>query len=55
LQRHVNYVHFNPVKHGHVERVIDWSYSSFHRYVRMYQLPRDWAGGRDAGRGRLGE
>jgi putative transposase len=55
LQRHVDYVHFNPVKHGHVERVIDWPYSSFHRYVRMDQLPRDWAGGRDAGRSRFGE
>lgn len=31
---HVDYVHFNPVKHGYVERVNDWSYSTFHRYVR---------------------
>jgi putative transposase len=23
---HVDYVHFNPVKHGHVDRVSDWPY-----------------------------
>ncbi|WP_131775234.1 REP-associated tyrosine transposase, partial [Legionella cincinnatiensis] len=31
---HVNYIHFNPVKHGWVKEVIDWPYSSFHKYVR---------------------
>jgi len=29
--RHVDYIHFNPVKHGHVTRVRDWPHSSFHR------------------------
>ena len=29
--RHVDYIHFNPVKHGYVERVQDWPFSSFHR------------------------
>jgi len=32
-ERHVNYIHYNPVKHGHVTRVADWAYSSFHSYV----------------------
>ncbi len=31
---HVDYIHFNPVKHGHAAQVADWPYSSFHRYVR---------------------
>jgi putative transposase len=44
LQRHVDYIHFNPVKHGHVQRVADWAYSSFHRYVAREILPVDWAG-----------
>ncbi|MCG8509323.1 MAG: hypothetical protein MI741_08855 [Rhodospirillales bacterium] len=37
---HLEYVHFNPVKHGLVPRSRDWPYSSFHRYVRQgaYQL-----------------
>jgi len=44
LKRHIDYIHFNPVKHGLVERVIDWPYSSFHLYVRQGLLPPDWAG-----------
>ncbi|WP_137822967.1 transposase [Pseudomonas sp. D(2018)] len=42
--RHVDYIHYNPRKHGHVERVADWPWSSFHRYVKSGILPRDWAG-----------
>ena len=44
-RRHLDYIHFNPVKHGYTERVEDWPYSSFHRYVREGILPSDWAGG----------
>ncbi len=44
LERHVDYIHFNPVKHGLVERVADWPHSSFHRYVANGDLPVDWAG-----------
>ena len=47
LARHVDYIHFNSVKHGLVQRVYDWPHSSFHRYVREGLLPEDWAG--DAG------
>jgi len=44
LERHVDYIHFNPVKHGHVPQVRDWPYSSFHRYVARGLLPPDWGG-----------
>jgi putative transposase len=44
FERHVDYIHFNPVKHGLVTRVRDWPYSSFHHYVRAGLLPVDWAG-----------
>lgn len=44
LERHVDYIHFNPVKHGWVAHARDWPYSSFHRYVRSGVLPIDWAG-----------
>ncbi|MDA9475618.1 transposase [Bradyrhizobium sp. CCBAU 65884] len=40
--RHVEYCYYNPVKHGHVSRVCDWPYSSFHRDVRAELLPEDW-------------
>ena len=45
-QAHVDYVHFNPVKHGHVRRAVDWPYSSFHRYVREGVYAPDWGVGR---------
>jgi putative transposase len=45
LQRHVDYIHFNPVKHGHVARLVDWPYSSFHRYVADGIFRDDWAAG----------
>jgi len=47
LERHVHYLHYNPVKHGHVPRVADWPYSSFHRYVRCGWLPVQWGCGGD--------
>jgi putative transposase len=43
LQRHVDYIHFNPVKHGHVTRVVDWPFSSFHQYVERGYCQQDWA------------
>lgn len=39
---HMDYMHYNPVKHGHVKRVIDWPYSSFHRCVRQGIYPASW-------------
>jgi putative transposase len=59
----MDYVHFNPVKHGHVQRVAEWPYSTFHRlvaewpYSTFHRLvaegvyPLDWAG--DAGNNEL--
>jgi len=34
LNRHIEYIHFNPVIHGLVDRVCDWESSSFHRFVK---------------------
>jgi putative transposase len=44
FQRHIDYLHFNPVKHGYVRRVADWPFSSFHRLVTQNVYPRDWGG-----------
>lgn len=44
FSRHFDYIHFNPVKHGLVDRVCDWPYSSFHLYVRRGWLTADWGG-----------
>lgn len=44
FNRHFDYIHFNPVKHGWAKQVKDWPYSSFHRYVRMGIYPEGWTG-----------
>lgn len=42
--RHVDYCHVNPMKHGLVDRVVDWPYSTFHRAVARGEVSSDWAG-----------
>jgi putative transposase len=39
---HMDYVHFNPVKHGFVRSVADWPHSTFHRCVAAGLYPPDW-------------
>jgi putative transposase len=55
VERHVDYIHYNPIKHGLVSRVIDWPYSSFHRYVERGILPGDWGGDAMEAAGDCGE
>jgi len=38
----MDYLHFNPVKHGLVGKVSEWPYSSFHRYVKQVLYMEDW-------------
>jgi putative transposase len=47
FQRHVDYIHWNPVKHGHVTQVSDWPYSTFHRYVKQNIYSHNWGGVKD--------
>lgn len=42
--RHLEYIHWNPVKHGWTRRAVDWPHSSFHAYVRRGIYPADWGG-----------
>ena len=43
LARHVDYIHINPVKHGHTAKASEWPWSSIHRYIRNGTLTADWA------------
>jgi putative transposase len=54
LARHVDYIHFNPVKHGLVAQVKDWPHSSFHKWVERGDLPAEWGLVKQAG-GNFGE
>lgn len=42
LRNHLDYIHYNPVKHGFVERVQDWPHSSFHQFVSQGMYDVDW-------------
>jgi len=53
--RHLDYIHFNAVEDGYVERAQDWPYSSFHRMVRAGAYPREWSSRGADPDGRFGE
>lgn len=55
LELHVDYIHFNAVKYGHVARVADWPHSSFHRFVERGWLAADWGGSVSDSAGSFGE
>ena len=41
---HLDYIHYNPVKHGWVKQVKDWPYSTFHHWVGQGAYPLGWGG-----------
>lgn len=47
MQRHLDYIHYNPVKHGLVANVADWPHSTFHRFASAGIYPLNWAGSGD--------
>lgn len=42
FQRHFDYIHYNPVKHGHAARSRDWKLSSFQRYIEKGIYTPEW-------------
>tara|TARA_R110002096_G_scaffold268308_1_gene461968 strand:- start:31 stop:561 length:531 start_codon:yes stop_codon:yes gene_type:complete len=42
---HVNYIHYNPVKHGHVQHAVDWPYSSIHQHIKDGCIGNEWGHG----------
>ncbi len=47
LAHHVDYIHYNPLRHGYVRQAADWPYSSFHWFMRRGWPPADWGCGED--------
>ncbi len=39
---HMDYIHWNPVKHGYVGSAKEWPYSSFHRCVEKGIYDINW-------------
>ncbi len=42
-ERHADYIHYNPVKHGYVARPVNWPHSSIHRFITEGIVSTDWA------------
>jgi putative transposase len=55
LHAHLDYLHFNPVKHGLCNRVVEWPHSTFHRWVENGHYSADWGVGMPAFDGEFGE
>lgn len=47
LNRHLDYIHYNPVKHGCVEKVKDWEFSSFDKFVEKKNYDINWGSSDD--------
>ena len=47
LNIHLNYIHYNPVKHGYVKSVKDWEFSSFHKFVKKGLYDNNWGSNTD--------
>lgn len=47
LNKHLDYIHYNPVKHGYVQFVKDWEYSSFHKFVEQNLYDESWVSSKD--------
>lgn len=42
LHRHLDYIHYNPIKHGYTKQAKDWEYSSFEKFVKLEYYESDW-------------
>ena len=42
LQAHVDYIHYNPVKHGHARLPVEWPHSSIHQFIERGWMAADW-------------
>lgn len=43
FEHHVNYIHYNPVKHGYVSKPVEWKYSSIHKFIKKGIITKGWA------------
>jgi putative transposase len=55
LRHHLDYIHFNPVKHGMAPRVAEWPHSTFHAYVAQGIYSPGWGDGAMPDEGYFGE
>ena len=49
FKHHMDYIHYNPVKHGLSRSPIEWPYTTFHRLISHGVYTADWASDPDNG------
>ena len=42
FNNHMDYIHYNPVKHGLCDRPDLWPFSTLHRYIKQGLYPSSW-------------
>ena len=45
LENHLNYIHYNPVKHGFCQIASQWQFSTLHRYIKQHKYSENWGEG----------
>jgi putative transposase len=55
LDRHIDYIHFNPVKHGLSGNPFEWEYSTIQRYYQIGYYDENWEAKTDILDGDFGE
>ena len=53
--RRVDYIHYNPMKHGGVMQPVDWPHSTLHGYIECGMVTEDWGGRIEGDTGGFGE
>ncbi|MFO7604432.1 MAG: transposase [Gammaproteobacteria bacterium] len=43
-EMHINYIHYNPVKHGYAKQAVDWPYSTIHQFIARGLVGANWGG-----------
>lgn len=47
LNNHADYIHYNPVKHGYINKVQNWLFSSFHKFAKANFYDSNWGSSAD--------
>jgi putative transposase len=47
LYNSLDYIHYNPVKHGYTKAAKDWEYSSFKKFVKQNNYEINWGSSRE--------
>ena len=47
IERHFDYIHWNPIKHGYVHRPEDWPHSTYAHWLKLGYYGLEWGRGEE--------